>query len=957
FRERTDCCGQLPLILLLRKTTSMVTKTLTFFRSKPLTPLHGDSSSDYRNSSPLSKTSTTILKSSNNHPSSNGHQGNNSNGYNSSRGRGGYSNYGNRFNGEMSAAHNLRQEIHQSQVQAKPSVPVFPASAASSSQQQQQLNGRQEISEPATIIWCEGGIGEVMSPCVWRHPNLHLYFDSTETEMEGQSGWNELRTELEPGMELDVTFSLPQTLLQQLQHAAVNVVEDKHFFISIGKIADLRASRSSSVRTHEQAVVIAKRASGAAFLINTAGERTVLHPNFLPVDGVRHAILEKTRGHKQIPITEVDSPSSLCVLGRSLAVRLAPAPAWLPTIYQTDRGVTRWALSAEPYGEEKQGRAVVQKSTRLCVTLCPVDGDLMGKRTTLHAPIIQMEPQLKSDVQEIGSVWRFRACRELPGRSAVWRAFEITKELQSDPPISENAIESILNGNPLIDMGMEEKEESPCVLESSVLDDLAQLQHLFVPNAADAARTAAPIQMGQDDDVLVFDSIDDMLDSSTFVNDIFKAPSILPDEWMLLGVPPEEAIRTEQEMLLADIPRVMAMERVFGVYSTGDERPDMRVMPKKKKKRISRHLVDSVGSASDEEEETGRAREATPGGPSNSQPNHEENESAGPSTDEKSAKERKREMKEDSRQKKQLASIDVKLVTEGDDFFDLLHGSSEPVAPSEGRLEKTPPPPLALTATIASPVARAATPSPVHSVTIRDELFDIFHGGTQMMGSSSKMEQTHIPPPLPPSLPFSSPSLLPSLPPALPTATATPSVARAVSAADLPTATQSDPLVITVAEPLTHPRAPRFSILPYPERPRYADGWWFRRTRPLPQPVEGKKERRKKRREEEERRIKEEEDDASEADEAPEAPVRRPADNLRALLLGELKKKEEEKQVEPLAIVMTTVKEEERNETEDANVLVDLSPSINWSSPTPAAASDHLLHSPTELLDDLKDLF
>ncbi|GMT17198.1 hypothetical protein PFISCL1PPCAC_8495, partial [Pristionchus fissidentatus] len=138
--------------------------------------------------------------------------------------------------------------------------------------------------------------------------------------------------------------------------------------------------------TSEQAVVIAKRGCGAVFLMINSGERTVLHPNFLPLDGVRDAILEKTESVKRIEQMEVrDSPDSLCVLGRSLSVRLAPSSCWA-SIYPTDRGVTRWALSAEPYGEEKLGKAIVINATPHSVSLCPVEGALANKITTLHAP-------------------------------------------------------------------------------------------------------------------------------------------------------------------------------------------------------------------------------------------------------------------------------------------------------------------------------------------------------------------------------------------------------------------------------------------------------------------------------------------------------------------------------------------------------------------------------------------
>ncbi|GMT25910.1 hypothetical protein PFISCL1PPCAC_17207, partial [Pristionchus fissidentatus] len=149
----------------------------------------------------------------------------------------------------------------------------------------------------------------------------------------------------------------------------------------------LSVSKSSCARTSEQAVVIAKRGCGAVFLMINSGERTVLHPNFLPLDGVRDAILEKSEGVKRIEQMEVrDSPDSLCVLGRSLSVRLAPSPCWASMQLPDDRGVTRWALSAEPYGEEKSGRAIVIDATPHSVSLCPVEGALANKITTLHAP-------------------------------------------------------------------------------------------------------------------------------------------------------------------------------------------------------------------------------------------------------------------------------------------------------------------------------------------------------------------------------------------------------------------------------------------------------------------------------------------------------------------------------------------------------------------------------------------
>ncbi|GMR30427.1 hypothetical protein PMAYCL1PPCAC_00622, partial [Pristionchus mayeri] len=292
-----------------------------------------------------------------------------------------------------------------------------------------------EISEPATVIWSEDGIGEVMSPTVWRSPNLHVYFDATKTKLESPGGWTGLGTELQAGIEMDISYTLTRSLAEKFasdgrreEEEEDGEREETHSFICIKSIAELRAPRCTTL--HEQSIVIGKRSNGAAFLINSSGERSVLHPNFFPMDGVKDAMLEKVQGRRKIAIDEADnSISSLCVLGRSLIAHLQPAPSWLRTTFDCDRGVTRWALSVELYGEEKEGRAVVVKSTRHSVSLCPVEGVLAGKRTSLHVPIIQMNGQIKHDLLQVGSCWRFRACREFPGREAVWKAFHVEYEV------------------------------------------------------------------------------------------------------------------------------------------------------------------------------------------------------------------------------------------------------------------------------------------------------------------------------------------------------------------------------------------------------------------------------------------------------------------------------------------------------------------------------------------------
>ncbi|KAF8380985.1 hypothetical protein PRIPAC_70127 [Pristionchus pacificus] len=1039
---------------------------LTFYRS---TPSHGAQYSDQRESSTTVNFANTILPRS--QPSNNGYQGNNSSsGHYGARGRGGA--HGGRYqDGEMSAARQLRQQISQNHGYGHGQgrhrdVPVFTASAAAAAVQLQQHlppSDRQEFNEPSTIIWCEGGIGEVMSPSVWRNQNLHLYFDASRTVLEGPGGWDGLKTELEAGVEMDITFSISNGLLEQLRAMQMETTSssaDTHTFIRIATIAELRASRYASVRTHEQAVVIAKRSGGATFLINNSGERAVLHPAFMPSDGVRHAILEKTHGMKTIETREFDdSHSTLCVLGRSLAVRLAPAPQWLPTIYPTDHGVTRWALSAEAYGEEKRGRAVVKHSTCHAVILVPVEGDLVGIKTTLHAPIIQMQGQIKQEVQQIGSCWRFRACRELPGRMAVWRAFEIMEELDTDVPIAEKVVDSVLTGNRLIELEPEEeywvdpleearrregeRKERRVVEErkvSSVLDDLAELQFAFTQPAAAASQSATAAWGGHDDqplvclsdnvvssspDVLVFSPIDDLLDSETFAADVFRAPTILPDEHLLLGVPPEEAIKTEQEMLLANPPRTTAVERKWGVYETGDERPDMRVRPKMKKKKKSRSRVDSIASSNDEDERKMEKKVASPilvDTTGDSQLRVEEKEST---ESDAHSTERRREIKEDSRLKKHLASINVGFVTSGSDMFDILQGGDESMESESAVPAATAaPPPVAVATTAAAP------PSPTITFEASGcDMVDLLHGpdaaappaASEADAPSRRAHDTR-------ARLFGELMKKKEQKPAVQPAAAAAAVADdlrnltvaatpAPKAATAPAPTQTGPcderFWAAWSEDPTGPPAPRFAILPYPERPRFEGGWWFRPSRARPEPVESRKEARKKRREAEERwraeqmvddadaasrrpddtrerllaemmrkkamksvesppvsafnvekkkdvvveRTKEEEEDAASAPVAYSGSSRAPADDVRARLLGALAKKKQ-KPFEPAAVV----EEKKEKDADVENVLVDLSPSSDSPSPSlfaaAAASPTPLLQSPTDLLhDDLKDLF
>ncbi|GMR58803.1 hypothetical protein PMAYCL1PPCAC_28998 [Pristionchus mayeri] len=836
------------------------------------------------------------------HNSSSGHLG--------ARGRGGYNSY-NRQNrhGGVPTTSNFRQQRARSR--------IFPSSSnASSNPQQLQSMDVQKISEPATIIWCEGGIGEVMSPMVWRSTNLHVYFDATKTKLEIPGGWEDLRTELESGVEMDVSYSLSREMRDQLAKGGRRVERnggDTHFFVCIESIVDLRVSRCSSLRTHEQTVVIARRDSGAAFLINNSGERTVLHPNFLPVDGVRHAILEKAQGQQLITTSEMDdSPSSLCVIGRSLAVRVAPAPCWVPTIYDCDRGVTRWAVSAEPYGEEKQGRAVVVKCTAHSVSLCPVEGDLANRRTSLHAPIIQMNGEIKRDIVVVGSCWRFRACRELPGRSAVWRAFQVDYELECDPPMDKAVIDSFLPHNELIDLEGEEEVLVPLGEErktSPVLVELAELDFLFAHpsgTASEATSYAAPTEMSSVDSVLMFEPIDDLLDSETFAIDIFK-PSSLRDEWCPLGVAAEEAVRNEKQLRNPSLPRLNGGEdeRGSGVFLFGDERPDMRVQSKmKKKRRRKSHFFDSDDNSLMETEK----REPTRGSDSSwvevhgYSLSHEEGNENAFSDEEKSEKKRKKEMKEDRRLKKDLASIAVSLATDEDDLFTLLHGGVSDGAAAKWRQQGNPPPP---------PPA-----SPSQSTQEDDGLFDLLRNGTKAESSTSsewgeEEEETEG------------------------------------AASGVPWQSSSLSLFSVDGLP-SRPRAPRFSILPYPEQPRYPDGWWFRPSRSRPPPVEGREEAKKKREEAEETWKKHEKEHES----VPDAPVGRvPVDESRACLMGTLKMREQK--MLPMESKGGIILEEERREKKEGEmpamniVLVDLSP--------PSAADS--MQPEMKLHDNLKDLF
>ncbi|GMR30428.1 hypothetical protein PMAYCL1PPCAC_00623, partial [Pristionchus mayeri] len=526
---------------------------------------------------------------------------------------------------------------------------------------------------------------------------------------------------------------------------------------------------------------------------------------------------------------------------------------------------------------------------------------------------------------------------------------------------------------------------------------LAQLQLLFsqplAATAAGAAGEATPtpariqnhsLFSSVDDDVLVFESIDDMLDSETFGTDIFRASTILKDEWRLLGVPPKEALKTDQELLSAAVPRVLRgeEEREFGVFRMGDERPDMRVQPKKKKRR-RKVLIES------EDDECMETVEGVPMGGSDPQlleapvgSQLQEGQKGGASpTDDQSARDKKREMKEEYRLKKHLESIDVRFATDGDDLFSLLHGGASPAAaaadPTSSRNSQPGPLPAATTAAVvakekAAPShpqsAAAVAAGPVAFASTRNELFELFHGeASAAISRPAAHAATVAAAPSPPVVihsaisgndlfdlvhmaeqPAASTSsdrkedeekretaaagapavgaAMEKVAPSHPQSTAAEAVSRAVGDEASPCSYSSPLLVVADGPHPLHPRAPRFAILPYPERPRYADGWWFRPSRPRPPPIESRKEARKKRREAEEawkrqleKEEEEEEESATEAEAAYASRVderRAPADDMRARLLGALQEKKEEKPAEHLVVASTAAEKKKESATE-----------------------------------------